>query len=90
MKTAVMNKSGRLTVPAEARSALGLDEETEFEVEVDAESDALILRPVVVLRREDAWAYTPEHRELLRRAHEDSREGRVQHVTEQGLRDLEP
>lgn len=89
MKTALMSKNGRLTVPSEARSALGLDEETEFEVEVDAESDALILRPVVVLRREDAWAYTPEHRELLSRAHEDSRQGRVRQITEQGLRDLE-
>lgn len=47
MKTAVTSKSGRLTVPAEAR-------------------DALILRPVLALRRKDAWAYTPEHRELLR------------------------
>lgn len=85
-----MSKSGRLTVPADARSALGLDDETEFEVEVDTEADALILRPVVVLRREDAWAYTTEHRELLERAHDDSRSGRVRELTEEGLRDLSP
>lgn len=89
MRTAVMSKSGRLTVPADARSALGLDDETEFEVEVDTGGDALILRPVVILRREDAWAYTSEHRELLERAHADSREGRVRELTEQGLLDLE-
>lgn len=90
MKTAIMNKSGRLTVPAEARTALGLDEETEFEVEADTEGDALILRPVVALRREDAWAYTTEHRDLLRQAHADSRDGRTRAMTEQALRDLEP
>jgi bifunctional DNA-binding transcriptional regulator/antitoxin component of YhaV-PrlF toxin-antitoxin module len=90
MKTAIMSSSGRLTVPAEARAALGLDEETEFEVEADTAGDALILRPVVVLRREDAWAYTTEHRDLLRRAHSDSREGRTREMTEQALRDLAP
>lgn len=88
MKTAVMSKTGRLTLPAEARRELGLDAETEFEVEVDEERDALILRPVVMLRREDAWAYTPEHRELLRKAHGDSREGRVRVLSEQELLDL--
>lgn len=87
MKTA-MSRNGRLTVPAEARTALGIDEEAEFEVEVDLDSDALILRPVVVLRRADAWAYTPEHRELLGRAHADSRAGRVRTMTEQELIDL--
>ncbi|MGH8934016.1 MAG: AbrB/MazE/SpoVT family DNA-binding domain-containing protein [Egibacteraceae bacterium] len=88
MKTAVMNKAGRLTVPADVRRELGLDDETEFEVEVDRQQDALILRPVMVLRREDAWAYTPDHRDLLRRAHEDSRHGRVRVLSEQELRGL--
>ncbi len=83
-----MSKTGRLTVPAEARRELGLDDETEFEVEVDEERDALVLRPVVVLRREDASAYTPEHRELLRKAHDDSRESRVRVLSEQELLDL--
>jgi bifunctional DNA-binding transcriptional regulator/antitoxin component of YhaV-PrlF toxin-antitoxin module len=88
MTTATMSKTGRLTVPADARRALGLDGETEFEVEVDRAQDALILRPVMALRREDAWAYTPDHRGLLRRAHDDSREGRVQVLSEQELREL--
>jgi bifunctional DNA-binding transcriptional regulator/antitoxin component of YhaV-PrlF toxin-antitoxin module len=34
MKTVVMNRDGRLTLPREARRRLGLDDETEFEVEV--------------------------------------------------------
>ena len=59
--------------------------ETELEIEVDAERDVLTLRPVIVLRREDAWAYTPEHRELLGRAHADSREGRVRTLNEDDL-----
>jgi bifunctional DNA-binding transcriptional regulator/antitoxin component of YhaV-PrlF toxin-antitoxin module len=78
-----MKADGRLTVPASARRALGLEGETQFQVEVNG--DSLVLRPAVVLPREDAWAYTPEHRELLERAHRDSREGRVREMTEQDL-----
>ena len=86
MKTVAMNETGRLTVPAEARNALGIEGEAEFEVEVDRDNDAIVLRPVVTLRREDAWAYAPEHRDLLERAHSDSREGRVHELTESDLR----
>jgi AbrB family looped-hinge helix DNA binding protein len=50
MKTVVMNPSGRITLPAEARRLLNLEGETELEIEVDEESDAIILRPVLVLR----------------------------------------
>lgn len=88
MKTIVMNEAGRITVPAEARRQLGIEGEAEFEVEVDPDQDAIILRPAVVLRREDAWAYTPGHRELLEQAHRDSREGRVRIVTEDELKAL--
>ncbi len=88
MKVVLMSKDGRLTVPAEARRALGIEGEAEFEIEVDPTQDALTLRPVVVLRREDAWAYTPEHRQLLARAHRDSREGRVRQMTEEELKRL--
>ena len=88
MKTVTVSETGRLTLPAEARRALGLDGEVELEVEVDEQHDAIILRPAVVLRREDAWAYTPEHRELLGRAHADSREGRVRQMTEAQLKRL--
>jgi hypothetical protein len=73
---------------ADVRRELGLGDETEFEVEVHKEQDALILRPAVTLRPEDAWAYTPDHRELLTRAHEDSREGRVRQMTEEELAKL--
>jgi hypothetical protein len=61
-----------------------LEEEAEFEVEA-TDDGAMILRPVVVMRREDAWAYTAEHRERLRQAHEDSRTGRVRKLSEAEL-----
>ena len=84
MKTVAVSESGRLTLPVEVRRQLGLEGETEVEIEVDG--DAIILRPAIVLRREDAWAYTPEHRTLLSRAHADSSEGRVQQLTEAELK----
>lgn len=88
MRTVTMSSSGRITLPVETRRALGLEGEAEFEVVVDADNDALVLRPAVVLRREDAWAYTPKHRKLLARAHADSRAGRVSRLTEAQLAKL--
>lgn len=75
-----MTPTGRITVPAAARRELGISGEAEFAVEV--EGDALVLRPAVVLPRADAWAYTPEHRKRLAKAHRDSREGRVRKLNE--------
>jgi AbrB family looped-hinge helix DNA binding protein len=88
MRTVTVSESGRLTLPAEVRRALGLEGETEMEVEVDALNDAVILRSAVVLRRGDGWAYTPEHRELLVRAHADSRAGRARDLSEDELKKL--
>ncbi len=85
MTTIVKMSNGRLTLPAELRYILGVTDDQTFEVEAAPDQDALILRPATVLRREDAWAYTPEHRQLLERAHADSAAGRVQRVTEAEL-----
>lgn len=85
MTLVTMSRSGRLTLPAKVRRQLHLEEQVELEVEVDASDDTIVLRPAFVLRREDAWAYTPGHRETLARAHADSREGRVRHLTEEEL-----
>lgn len=81
-----MNAQGRLTVPAEARKALGLVGEAQFEAEI--RDDGLLLRPAVLVPREDAWAYTPEHRARLARALEDSTQGRVHEMSEDMLREL--
>lgn len=75
-----MTATGRLTVPASVRRELGLEAEAQLELELT--DDGMLLRPAVVLPREDAWAYTTEHRRVLARAHRDSREGRVRRLTE--------
>jgi len=82
-----MNASGRLTLPVAARKQLGLEGEAQFELDV-APDGSVVLRPAVILAREDAWAYTTEHRGLLERAHADSREGRVRELAEEDLSKL--
>ena len=53
MKTVIsMNKRGRLTVPTVAREALQLHGATHLELEVI--DDALILRPTVIIPRDDS------------------------------------
>jgi bifunctional DNA-binding transcriptional regulator/antitoxin component of YhaV-PrlF toxin-antitoxin module len=78
-----MNPQGRITLPASARRRLGI--EGEADLILDLEGHSLVLRPTLVLAVEDAWAYTTAHRQLLRRAHLDSREGRVRSITERDL-----
>lgn len=83
-----MNSTGRITLPASLRRLLRLEGEAEFEVERLDGEEGFVLRPVIVMRREDAWAYTTEHRARLREAHEDVRVGRVTSVTEAELDEL--
>ena len=82
-----MDASGRLTIPAATRKELGLKGAAGFETEV-ASDGSLVLRPSLVCPREDAWAYVAVHRELLERAHADSREGRIDELTEKQLAQL--
>lgn len=85
---ASMNETGRLTLPSSTRQELGIEGPAEFEVEV--ERGRVVLKPAVVLPLEDAWAYTPEHRGLLKKAHADSRMGRVSKLSEKELLKLGP
>jgi len=81
MKTVVaMNSQGRITVPAAARDALRIAGETQFEMEVTGQE--LILRPAIVIPREDAWAYTPETMASIQRAREQVRRGKLRAATE--------
>jgi AbrB family looped-hinge helix DNA binding protein len=67
MKTIVtMTDRGRITLPANVRKELRIEGETPFELETSGEE--ITLRPAVVIPREDAWAYTPEHRAAIERA----------------------
>jgi AbrB family looped-hinge helix DNA binding protein len=67
MKTIVtMTDRGRITLPASVRKELNIEGETPFELETTGEQ--ITLRPAIIIPREDAWAYTPEHRALIERA----------------------
>jgi bifunctional DNA-binding transcriptional regulator/antitoxin component of YhaV-PrlF toxin-antitoxin module len=81
-----MNAQGRITVPADARKALGLTGEAQFQAEI--RDEGLLLRPAVLVPREDAWAYTPEHRKLLAQAREDAARGRIRDLDEDDIHDL--
>ncbi|MHB8648399.1 MAG: AbrB/MazE/SpoVT family DNA-binding domain-containing protein [Thermomicrobiales bacterium] len=84
MKTLIsMNAQGRLTLPIEARKALNVEGETPFELEVTAHE--IILRPAMVIPREDAWAYTPEHLEQIAESDADLHAGRIIRMTEREL-----
>ena len=43
------------------------------------------LRPVVVIPRDDAWAYAAEHLAAVARARSDIREGRVRQLADDDL-----
>jgi AbrB family looped-hinge helix DNA binding protein len=84
MRTITMSPNGRLTLPAEVRQKLGLSGEAEFDVEV-TEHGSVTLRPVVVIPRDDAWAYTAEHLAQVAKALDDIRQGRVRRLSESDL-----
>lgn len=81
-----MTRSGRLTIPADVRREMGLSDESLLEIEVDRENDVIRLRPQVAVPREDAWAYTPRHRQLVKKAREDVEKGRVHRLSEEDLK----
>ncbi|MGH2389225.1 MAG: hypothetical protein ACRDIE_13555 [Chloroflexota bacterium] len=81
--TVISNKEGRLTIPAEARAALRIEGETHWTV--DIEEGALVLRPAVVVPREDAWAATADHAAKVRRARADGQQGRIVTVRSEDL-----
>ena len=87
MKTTVsMNAQGRLTIPAAAREALKLHGPAELELQVT--SDEIVLRPAIIVPREDAWAYTAEHLRRIEEALGDQRSGRTQILSEEQLQQL--
>lgn len=68
---------GTLTLPAEIREQLGLEEGDQVEFEVD--DDHLIVTPVRVVPRSQAWFWTPEWQNAEREADADRAAGRVTH-----------
>jgi bifunctional DNA-binding transcriptional regulator/antitoxin component of YhaV-PrlF toxin-antitoxin module len=55
-----MNPTGRLTLPAEARRALGLSGEAFFEVHL--EGQAIVLKPVAIVPLETVQPQAPQRR----------------------------
>ncbi len=84
MKSVTMHADGRLTVPASARRALGIQGETQFQVEVS--DGVLVLRSASAIPGEDAWAYTEKHRRQVKQALREEAEGQILRLK---ARDLE-
>jgi hypothetical protein len=76
MRTITMSPNGRRTLQAEVRQRLGLEGETEFDVEVDERGS---------VPRDDVRAYTAEHLAAVARALSDIREGRVRQLSDDDL-----
>jgi AbrB family looped-hinge helix DNA binding protein len=70
-----VNAQGRITLPADARRELGLGDGSQLEVSVEGEE--IRLRPARLVVAEDAWAYTAESLESIKRSLEDIKAGRV-------------
>jgi bifunctional DNA-binding transcriptional regulator/antitoxin component of YhaV-PrlF toxin-antitoxin module len=68
------NEEGRLTIPADVRAALHVEGAAQWTAEVV--NGALVLRPAVLVPREDVFLYTPEERAKREQAREQARAGR--------------
>jgi AbrB family looped-hinge helix DNA binding protein len=79
-----INEQGRMTIPARAREALGIDGRAQVEVEVDGQE--LRVRPTATIPRDDAWAYTKAHLAQVRSALDDVQAGRVATLSPQELK----
>jgi bifunctional DNA-binding transcriptional regulator/antitoxin component of YhaV-PrlF toxin-antitoxin module len=73
--TVESNAQGRLVIPAEVRAALNVAGKAHWQLEVH--EGAIILKPAVVIPREDAWAYRPEHLARLEEAMTQARSGQM-------------
>ena len=82
-RTIVMDRHGRLTLPPETRRELGLDGEVTLTVAIDP-TGGIVLHPVWA-SDDDAWVYTPEHREAVARALRDAEAGRTRRMSEEEL-----
>lgn len=87
-KSVLMASNGRITLPAPVRKELGVEGETEFEVSVDTDRDAIVLIPIVRIPREDAWFYERAVQDDVQSALDDLASGRVYRASESDLKRL--
>ncbi len=85
MAVVKIDADGRLTVPEDALRALDVEGEGEIRIEVDAESETVVLRPA---DQDDSWLYTPETIAAVRRSEADFAAGRFRTATEADFRAL--
>ena len=81
--TVAVNAQGRITLPAQARRKLGLEEGAQLDVRV--EDNEIRLRPARVVVAEDSWAYTADSLASIKRSLEDIAAGRVFEMTTEQL-----
>jgi AbrB family looped-hinge helix DNA binding protein len=74
MARSVMRKRGEITIPAEARRAVHLEEGDPVEVEVV--DGMIVLRPQKVVDASQAWFWAPDWQERIRRSVEEVEAGR--------------
>lgn len=74
MITEIRNR-GQITLPTELLKKLKL--KTGDHIDIEIEGDRIIIDPVTVISRSQAWFWTPEWQEGERRADEDIKAGRV-------------
>ena len=84
--TVESNAQGRLVIPAEVRAALKVTGKVHWQLEVH--DGTIILKPAIVIPREDAWAYQPEHLARLEEAMTQVRSGQIQDLSPEQLERL--
>ena len=86
MVTVESNAQGRLVIPAEVRAALNVTGKAHWQLEVL--DGAIILKPAMVIPREDARAYRPEHLARLEEAMTQARSGQMLDLSPEQLERL--
>lgn len=81
--TVESNEQGRLVIPAEVRQALDIKGKAHWQLEV--RDGAIVLKPAMVIPREDAWAYRPDHLARLDEAMAQARSGQTLELSPQQL-----
>ena len=86
--TVTVDDAGTFTIPPEALEALGIAAGGELDVEIARDNGwaEVILRSHIP--DDDAWLYTEENLEGIRRSREDVAAGRVYRMSEADLRKL--
>ena len=73
--TVKVREKYQITIPEEVREKIPL--EVGERVEVDVKDSQIIVRPVIEIPKDQAWFWTKEWQEGIRKAKEEYRKGKV-------------